>query len=168
MSSWIYKLESCLKKMPWNRSGWKMTTLLILRFLVFNMSSITSVKFFDWFTYVFPQKSCLAFSELFCICTVLNRTPLRLLYQNHTARETTQDLKKPLVVSPKVECELDFGAKITGIVSDSNNIFLQHESEDINTKRLFPKFQLMPILRLQVMHDYVHWHCSIDFCMPCF
>ena len=30
-------------------------------------------------------------------------------------------------------------------------------SEKILTKRLFPKFQLVPILRLQVMHDYVHW-----------
>ena len=31
----------------------------------------------------------------------------------------------------------------------------------IKKKRLLPKFQLIPILRLQVMHDYVHWHCSI-------
>ena len=23
------------------------------------------------------------------------------------------------------------------------------------------KFQLIQIVRLQVMHDYVHWHCSI-------
>ena len=42
-----------------------------------------------------------------------------------------------------------------GIVSDSSNIFLWHESEDINKKCLFPKFQLIPILRFQVMHDYV-------------
>ena len=27
---------------------------------------------------------------------------------------------------------------------------------------LFPKFQLILILHLQVMHDHVHWHCSID------
>ena len=33
------------------------------------------------------------------------------------------------------------------------------------TKRLFPKFQLIPILRLQVTHDYVHWHCSTDYCV---
>ena len=34
-------------------------------------------------------------------------------------------------------------------------------SEDINKKGLFPKFQLIPILCLQVMHNYVHqqwWH----------
>ena len=32
-------------------------------------------------------------------------------------------------------------------------------------KSLLPKFQLIPILRLQGMHDYVHWHCSIDYCV---
>ena len=35
----------------------------------------------------------------------------------------------------------------------SNIIFLGHESGDINEKGLFPKFQLIPILRFQVMHD---------------
>ena len=45
--------------------------------------------------------------------------------------------------------------KLKGIFSDSNNIFLWHESEDINKKSLNPKFQLIPILRFQVMHDYV-------------
>ena len=50
-----------------------------------------------------------------------------------------------------------------GIVCDSN-IFLWHESEDITKeKKLFPKFQLIRILRLQVMHDYVHWQRSIDY-----
>ena len=30
-------------------------------------------------------------------------------------------------------------------------------------KKDFPKFQLIPLLRLQIMHDYVH--CSIiDYC----
>ena len=43
-----------------------------------------------------------------------------------------------------------------GIFSDSNNIFLWYESADINKKSLFPKFQLIPILRFQVMHDYVY------------
>ena len=33
--------------------------------------------------------------------------------------------------------------------------------EDNNEKRLFPKFQLVPIFRSQVMYDYVHWYCSI-------
>ena len=32
-----------------------------------------------------------------------------------------------------------------GIVSDSNNIFLWQNFEDINEKKLFPKFQLIPI-----------------------
>ena len=32
-------------------------------------------------------------------------------------------------------------------------------------KCLLPKFQLIPILGLQVMHDYVQWHCSIDYCV---
>ena len=41
-------------------------------------------------------------------------------------------------------------------------IFLWHESEDINMKSLFRKFQLIPILRLQVKHDsccvsLLHW-----------
>ena len=39
---------------------------------------------------------------------------------------------------------------IKGIFSDCNNIFLWYESEDINKKSLFPKFQLIPILRFQV------------------
>ena len=43
--------------------------------------------------------------------------------------------------------------------------FNEHKSEDINIKSLFPKFQLIPILRLQVMHDYVVFHCSIDYCV---
>ena len=37
---------------------------------------------------------------------------------------------------------------ITEIFSDSNNIFLWHESEDKNKKSLFPKFQLIPIFCL--------------------
>ena len=52
-----------------------------------------------------------------------------------------------------------------GILSDSINIFLLHKSEDINIQESFPKFQLIPILCLQVMHDYVHWHSSIDYCV---
>ena len=44
---------------------------------------------------------------------------------------------------------------LKGIVSDSNKMILWHESEDINKQSLFPKFQLLPILRFQVMHDYV-------------
>ena len=31
-------------------------------------------------------------------------------------------------------------------------------------KSLFIKFQLISILHLQVMNNYVHWNCSIDYC----
>ena len=41
-----------------------------------------------------------------------------------------------------------------GKFSDFHNNFFWHESEDINQKSLFPKFQLIPILHFQVMHDY--------------
>ena len=59
----------------------------------------------------------------------------------------------------------DFIQHIKGIVSDSNNNFLLQQLEDNDEKRLFPKFQFIPIFRLQVMHDYVHWYCSIDYCV---
>ena len=52
---------------------------------------------------------------------------------------------------------------IKGIFSDSNNIFLWHESEDMNKKSLFWKFQLIPILRFQVMCDYVYFIAPIDY-----
>ena len=52
-----------------------------------------------------------------------------------------------------------------GIFSDFNKIFLWHESEDINKKSLFPKFQLIPILHFQVMHDYVCLISPIDYCV---
>ena len=42
------------------------------------------------------------------------------------------------------------------IFSDFNKIILWHKSTDIKKKRLFPKFQLILIFRLQIMHDYVH------------
>ena len=54
---------------------------------------------------------------------------------------------------------------IKGIVTDSNNVFLWHESEDINKKSLFPKFQLIPSSNFQVMHDYVCFIAPIDYCV---
>ena len=51
------------------------------------------------------------------------------------------------------------------IFSDSNNIFLWHEWEDINKESLFPKFQLIPILGFQVMHGYVFFIVPIDYCV---
>ena len=41
-------------------------------------------------------------------------------------------------------------------------------AQKILTQKLFPKFRLIQILCLQVTHDYVHWHCSIDFCVKSF
>ena len=58
--------------------------------------------------------------------------------------------------------------QVKEIFSDSNNIFLWHESEDTEKKReITSKFQLIPLLRLQVMYDYIHWHCSIDYGTVC-
>ena len=54
---------------------------------------------------------------------------------------------------------------VNGIFSDSNNIFLWYESEDINKNSLFPKFQLISILCFQVMHDYVCFIAPIDYCV---
>ena len=51
------------------------------------------------------------------------------------------------------------------IFSDSNNIFLWRKSEDINKKSLFPKFQLIPVLHFQVMHDLVCFIAPIDYCV---
>ena len=53
--------------------------------------------------------------------------------------------------------------QLKGIFIDSNNIFLWHESEDITKKSLFPKFQLIPILRFLVMHDYGYFIAPIDY-----
>ena len=55
------------------------------------------------------------------------------------------------------------GILLKGIVTDSNNIFLWHESEDINKRSLFPKFQLIPSSNFQVMHDYVCFIAPIDY-----
>ena len=51
---------------------------------------------------------------------------------------------------------------VKGIVSDSNNIFLYDIDQNILSKKVISKFQLIPILPLQAMHDYVRWHWSID------
>ena len=50
-----------------------------------------------------------------------------------------------------------------GIFSNFCNIFLWLESEDINQKSLLPKFQLIPILRFQLMHDYVCFIAPTDY-----
>ena len=40
--------------------------------------------------------------------------------------------------------------RVKGTLSDSNNIFLWHESEDINKNSWLPKFHLIPILRYKL------------------
>ena len=55
--------------------------------------------------------------------------------------------------------------ELKGIFSDRNNIFLWYESEDINKKSLFPKFQSISILRFQVMHMCVYFIAPIDYCV---
>ena len=49
-------------------------------------------------------------------------------------------------------------SRVKGIISDSNNISFYDMSEDMNKKSYFQNFQLILILGLQVMHEYVH--CS--------
>ena len=51
------------------------------------------------------------------------------------------------------------------IVSDSNNIFLWRMDQEILTKMVVAKIQLILILHLQVTHDYVHRHYSTDSCV---
>ena len=62
-------------------------------------------------------------------------------------------------------CTLTRPKTIKGIFSDSSNIFLWHESEDMKKTSLFPKFQMIPILRFQVMHSYVCFIAPIDHCV---
>ena len=84
------------------------------------------------------------------------------LITNQMYRGSKENLRVQLTMSQIVlnivTCE------IKGIFSDSN-IFLWHESEDVNKKCLFPKFQLIPILRFPVMHDYVYFTAPIDYCV---
>ena len=54
---------------------------------------------------------------------------------------------------------------IEKVFSDSIDIILWHESEDVNEKSIFLKFHLIPILRSQVMHDYVCFIAPIDYCI---
>ena len=49
------------------------------------------------------------------------------------------------------------------VVRDSKNIFPWHESEDI--KEVFSKISVDPITCFQVLHDYVHGHRSIYYCV---
>ena len=54
---------------------------------------------------------------------------------------------------------------IKGIVSDSNNIFLWHKSEDLNNNKNKNKKTNIPILCFQVMHDYTCFIAPIDYCV---
>ena len=65
-------------------------------------------------------------------------------------------IKKRILFNCKNWIPAQFPA-IKGIVSDSKNNFIWYELKDINKNVLFPKFQLIPNLGLQAMHDNVHW-----------
>ena len=58
-----------------------------------------------------------------------------------------------------------YGCWIKGLFHDSNNIILWHDSKDINKKSLLQKFELILILCLQVMHNYVWFITPIDCCV---
>ena len=75
------------------------------------------------------------------------------------------------MIAPQISCA-NCGCHLFKVIftDSSNNICLGHESEDIlnknknkTKKRLFPQFQLIPILRFQVMHEYVCFIAHIDF-----
>ena len=52
------------------------------------------------------------------------------------------------------------------VFSDSNNIILyMNYIEDVNKISLYQKFQFIPTLRFQVMHDYVYFIAPIDYCV---
>ena len=51
---------------------------------------------------------------------------------------------------------------VKGIVSDSNNNIFHDMNQMIPTKKKEKKNHL---IHLQVMHDYVHWYFSIDYCV---
>ena len=54
---------------------------------------------------------------------------------------------------------------LKGIFTDSNNIFLLHESEDINEKKIISKISVDSNLCFHVMHDYVCFIVPIDYCV---
>ena len=87
----------------------------------------------------------------------LNHIPI-YLYEDHEYGTFIISESRGIMYQTELGCDVvkvKLNPKLKGIVSDSNNIILWHESEDINKKSLFPKFQLLPILRFQIMHDYV-------------
>ena len=53
---------------------------------------------------------------------------------------------------------------VKGIFSDFHNIFSCMNLETKTKKSLFQKFQLIPILRFQVMHDYVCFIVPMENC----
>ena len=66
---------------------------------------------------------------------------------------------------------------LKGIFTDSDNIFLWHESEDINKKQnktkqtnkkengYFQNFSCLKFFYVYKLHDYVLWQFSIDYCV---
>ena len=42
-------------------------------------------------------------------------------------------------------------------------LFYDVKNQQILTKSLFQKFNFIQVSRLQLMHDYAHWHLSINY-----
>ena len=54
---------------------------------------------------------------------------------------------------------------VKGIASDFLTTSFYDIHQKILTKKGYFKNFSFPILRLQVTDDYVHWHCSMDYCV---
>ena len=126
------------------------------------------------FTYKFQVKSALV-----CFSTEINYWALSKL-----KRQKWKCHCLSLARHPGIPCMLEIGQKtwlliytdtcvekvqeiqmilqVTASFCDMNqNILTEREKKKRKKKkkRLFPKFQLVTILHLQVMHDYVHGYC---------
>ena len=90
--------------------------------------------------------------SVYLISTSTNQGPMNFDIIIHSIKGLslgTLNYKGMNFQNPKCNAlSLGFIVKLAlkGIVSDSNNIFSWYESEDINKKGVFPKFQLIPIL----------------------
>ena len=100
------------------------------------------------------------------------------LLQNHQSTWCEKNLVACLLIISGIHCRttvilkvfLSFNAVFKGIVSDSNNIFLRHELEGINKKKkkkkkIISKISVGSNFTFTVMHDHVHWHCSVGYCV---
>ena len=65
----------------------------------------------------------------------------------------------------KPSCQLHFLFKLKEYSLILKTSFYDKNQKIETKKSLFPKFQLIPILRFQVMHDYVCFIAPIDHCV---